>query len=247
MTRVVTTPASTPVSSAPALRALEPARQSASLISFATLVIWLFCLGVGATGLLLPYARPQPPAPEPPPVIAEVLNVQLSHDPLPPPPPRVAAPDPLQPPTIDHAVMLPAPPALVAVAEPSPAVAFALPVEGPSRIVDAAQASPVVREEPTVQVPAPPPPVQAITYGQGEGRQPAPEYPRRAVREGQEGVVTIRFSVGEDGRVITAQAVSPSPWPILNDAALRVVRDRWRFREGPPRLYEVAIRFELTK
>jgi TonB family protein len=60
-------------------------------------------------------------------------------------------------------------------------------------------------------------------------------------------VVTIRFSVGEDGRVISAEAVSPSPWSMLNDAALRVVRGRWRFREGSPRLYEVAIRFELTK
>jgi protein TonB len=143
-------------------------------------------------------------------------------------------------------IVVPAPQEMVAVAEPTSAVAFALPVEGPTRVVEAAQAVPVLRQEPAAP-PAVSPPVQAITYGQGEGRQPAPDYPRRAIREGQEGLVRIRFSVGEDGRVLGAEVASPSPWPLLNDAALRVVRNRWRFREGPPRLYEVAIRFELTK
>jgi TonB family protein len=67
------------------------------------------------------------------------------------------------------------------------------------------------------------------------------------VREGQEGTVTVRFSVGESGRVLTAEALKPSPWPLLDNAAVRVVRERWRFRAGEVRLYEVAIRFELTK
>jgi TonB family protein len=89
--------------------------------------------------------------------------------------------------------------------------------------------------------------VQPLTFGQGEGRQPAPEYPRRAMQEGQEGLVGVRFTVGENGRVLTAEPIAPAPWPLLNEAALRAVRERWRFRPGPPRSYEVAIRFELKR
>jgi TonB family protein len=91
------------------------------------------------------------------------------------------------------------------------------------------------------------PALQVIAYGEGEGRQPAPVYPRQAVREGQEGVVTVRFSVGENGRVLGAESVTPAPWPLLNAAALRAVKERWRFQPGPARLYEVAIRFELKR
>ena len=60
-------------------------------------------------------------------------------------------------------------------------------------------------------------------------------------------MVTVRFSVGENGRVLEAEAVTPAPWPLLNEAALRVIKERWRFRPGPARLYEVAIRFELKR
>ena len=88
---------------------------------------------------------------------------------------------------------------------------------------------------------------QRLTYGQGEGRQPAPEYPLAARREGQEGTIIVRLTVGEDGRVLAAEALSASPWPLLNEAALHAVRERWRFRDGPTRVYDVAIRFELSK
>jgi TonB family protein len=93
----------------------------------------------------------------------------------------------------------------------------------------------------------PAPRAQPLVFGEGEGRQPAPEYPRQSVREGQEGVVVVRLSVDESGRVQFAEAVSPSPWALLNESAVHTVRDRWRFRAGPPRLYDVAIRFELTR
>ena len=88
---------------------------------------------------------------------------------------------------------------------------------------------------------------QLLIYGQGEGKQPAPEYPLRAIREGQEGTVVVRLAVTESGSVTSAEAFTPSPWPLLNEAAVRVVRDRWHFRSGPPRLYDVAIRFQLSK
>jgi periplasmic protein TonB len=230
----------------------QPSRGSVegdtSITAALTFTIWMGCLTVGWLGFSFPYARPQPPAEEASPIIAEVLQVELTSDPL-PAPDTPLLPAPSQPPPLMEPMILPQPPPMIAVAGPTPAIAFALPVEGPVRIVEMKQADHTLQAKPVAQAPAPAPrpAVQPITYGQGEGKQPAPEYPRQAVREGQEGTVTVRFSVGEDGRVIAAEALSPSPWPLLNEAALRAVRGRWRFRPGPVRLYEVSIRFELKK
>ena len=211
-----------------------------------TSILWSGCLLVGILGFVLPYTRPLPPLKEQPPVKAEVLQVELTTDPLPSLVPKSSASLP-KPPALDQVpTVIPDIPPMTLVAEPD-AVAFAMPVEGPVMIVEPAKAifaaAPPIEPKPAVAAP----PVQTLTYGQGEGRQPAPEYPYRARREGQEGVVGIRFSVGEDGRVLTAEAFSPCPWKLLNDSALRVVRDRWRFRTGAVRLYEVSIRFQLTR
>jgi TonB family protein len=133
---------------------------------------------------------------------------------------------------------------LVAVAEPNPAIAFAVPVEGPVGIVPAKEAT---SPRPVVKAVEAAPSVQPLTYGSGDGRQPSPTYPFAAQRQGQEGRVIVQFDVGEDGRVLDAAAIRPSPWPLLNAEAVRVIRERWRFRAGPLRRYEVSINFELRK
>ena len=138
------------------------------------------------------------------------------------------------------------PPQPVAVAHASPAIAFALPVEGPTRIVETGRAE-YSRPSTTNTIAVATPPAQTLVYGQGEGKQPEPEYPLLARRQGKEGTVVVRFTVGENGRVIVAEPFAPSPWPLLDEAALRVVRERWRFRSGPTRVYDVAIRFNLSK
>ena len=218
------------------------ARETDNFIPVLTFVIWSGCLLVGLAGTVFAYARPMPPAQEPPPVTAEVLNVELmAANPAPEPPtPNLLEPPPLAPPTIPSA------PPPMAVAAPSPEIAFAVPIKAPARIVPAAEASFRNLDAPIVPTPAPLA-ARPLTFGQGEGKQPAPEYPRSALREGQEGVVTVRLSVDVDGRVLTAEAASPSPWPLLNDAAIRVVKNRWRFGPGIMRLYEVAIRFQINK
>jgi protein TonB len=133
------------------------------------------------------------------------------------------------------------------VAQPSPAIAFPLPVETPARVVEARQAAAGAPPAEAQIAPAPRPPVQELIHGQGEGRQPAPDYPPAALRGRQEGTVRVRLTVSEQGRVLAAEAAEPSPWPLLNQAALRVVRERWRFPAGAVRLYEVIIRFEIRK
>ncbi len=215
------------------------------LVSIVTLVLWTGCLAVGVLGFVLPYARPHPPVPHPAPVIAEKINVELTTDPVPPPEPEPQTNPQTPPPLLDPLTAPKAPPR-VAVAEPSPAIAFALPVEGPVRVVPAAQASHAQVTAPAVTAPGPVAP-QTLVFGQGDGKQPAPEYPRQARREGQEGTVGIRFSLDETGRVLAAEVATASPWPLLNEAAVRTVRDRWHFRSGARRVFEVAIRFELSK
>lgn len=240
--------AGSPKSAAPAAarRGLN-VREGPTWSSVLTLVLWTGCLTIGGLGFGLPYTRPHAPAKQPEPVQAEILNVELTNDPLPPPDVAPTPPDPTPPPPLLDPVVTPPAPALIAVAQPSPAIAFALPVEGPVRIVEAKQAAyvaPAPEDRPTAVVA---PPVQRLVHGHGEGRQPAPDYPPQAQRAGQEGTVRVRFSVGENGRVIAAEAAEPSPWGLLNAAAVRAVRERWRFQAGVVRLYEVSIRFEIKK
>jgi periplasmic protein TonB len=229
-------------------RPSPPGRFRTELLSVATLVLWLGCAVVGGLGLTLSYARPMPGLAEAAPVQAEILEVQLADATFsapefdPSPADTVLA----QPPALEP-MPSPSTVSMLAVAEPTPLVAFPLPVEGPVRLVapDLAAYAPMRSRADLDAGPAPV--LQVINHGHGEGRQPAPEYPRLALREGQEGIVTVRFSVAENGRVLAAEPVRAAPWPLLNDAALRAIKERWRFRPGPVRLYEVAIRFELKR
>jgi protein TonB len=148
-------------------------------------------------------------------------------------------------------------------------MAFAVPVEGLTRIVDVSQASHGAPAHPTTTLAgggtggsAPPPPpappivtptivappaVSHLTLGVGEGRQPPPEYPREAILARQEGTVVLRFQVDETGRVTTAEIITPARWPLLNQAATHAVRDTWHFAPGPVRRFEVPIQFQLSR
>lgn len=253
---------------APSAPAAAPgeARGELALSPILTLVLWLGCLLVGGLGFVLPYSRPQPP-PAATTIQAELIKVDLSNEPAPAPAAILPSPpNAIEPPPLFTPATPPQAPQLVAVALPSPAVAFAMPVEAPARIVEVKQAAfvrpapapksvppgppgppaPAPSSQPATQ-PAPAPAVQTLLYGQGEGKQPAPRYPDVARRAGQEGTVVVRFSVGADGTVLAAEPSSPSPWSALNREALRVVREQWHFQPGPVRIFEVAIRFELRK
>jgi protein TonB len=223
-----------------------------SSLSVCTLVIWLTVLTVGVMGIYLPYSHPAAPAKEAPAMQAELLNVELTTEetsPLEITEQPLTAPEP---PPLAERFIAPEAPSLISVAEPSAAIAFALPVNAPSRIVaakDASYATPLAvnttANASTGQGAAPV--FQPLTLGKGDGKQPRPEYPWQARREGQEGIVTVHFTIGEDGRVLSAEAAIPSPWKLLNEAALRVIRERWHFRPGPIRLKEVSFHFRLTK
>lgn len=209
------------------------------MIQIITLVLWLSCLAIGLLGMWLtepPVAAPPPPKKSEPPLQVQVMNVELQPVVLPP----QAPPDPSQPPPPPDESPA-APPPLPEVAAPSAAMAFAQPIEGAVRLVPLSRANPA-----RLSVVAAPP-VQRLTYGQGEGRQPEPDYPQEAVDAGQQGVVGVRLRVDQEGGVAAAQVIAPCPWPLLNQSALRAVRDTWHFGPGPPRLYDVYITFHLNQ
>lgn len=204
-------------------------------IPVVTLVGWGLCLLVGFLGFELPYAHPRPAAQAARPPVVQTLEVELEKQQPsvePEPLPKISAPS--------VADEMPPPP--IPVARYSPAIAFAVPVKGPTRVVPFSQAS-YVRPAPKPRAPV----VQKLEFGEGAGKQVAPEYPRRAIKEHQEGVVVLRFVVGENGRVSSAEATQPCPWPLLNESALRTVREQWRFPPGRLRMCEIAIRFQLTQ
>jgi protein TonB len=231
----------------PAPRAAEvSAPGDGRLSAVFVLAIWVSCLAIGLIGWWVRYPRPAAPKVEMETVVVQRLEVELTPDLAPPQLTPATVIDSAPPPPPD-AVVQPNLPAPVAVAAPSPSIAFAIPVEGPVTIVEPSRAAYVAPPAETQAAPVAAPQPQTLTYGTGEGRQPAPEYPRRAIREGQEGSVLVRFIVGADGRVVSVEAHEPSPWPLLNESAVRVIRERWRFSGGKLRAYEVAIRFQLKK
>lgn len=223
-------------------------RPEPTFLQVFTLVLWLTCLVVGLLGLwlqhrlvlprLAPTAKPQPP-----PMHAELIDVELTREPVvmaaadspPPPPPDAPALPPNAPPPA---------PALPAVAAPSPAIAFAVPVEDPVRIVPAARAAAAAPVRPV-----PRPAVEHLVYGQGTAAaQPKPEYPSEALAAHQEGVVGIAFTVAPGGRVIEAHVAEPCPWPTLNQAALAVVRDEWANSQWVPgHPYLVRLRYKINE
>lgn len=220
------------------------------MLGYLTLVLWTGCLAVGIVGLVIPHARPQPPAaPEPPPVQVERIQVELSPDPVAQPADSSPPPDLLVPPPLPQAAPPPAAPELLAVAEPGPAVAFSMPVGGPARVVPVEQAASgaAVQADESAAGTAAAIPVQPLQFGVGEGRQPAPPYPPAARKSGQEGKVLVLFTVGAGGEVLSAEAQSPSPWPLLDESAVRAVRERWRFKPGPLRRHVVEIIFQLHR
>jgi TonB family protein len=199
-----------------------------------TLILWVGCLLVGGLGFVLPYSRPRSPPPQPETVKVEMLDVKLSDDPQPPTLENspAAESDPLA------QSQIPQP---VSVAQPSPAIAFALPVKGPVRIVEARHAAYTQSSSPAPVAASAP---QTLTAEQSEQWLPKPEYPKRAQREGQQGAVTVRLTVAEDGHVAAVEAIVPTRWFMLNEEALRAAR-RGHFPPGNLRIFDAVIRFEL--
>lgn len=208
-----------------------------SFVAVSTAVLWLGSTAVSILGMRLAYAPAVLPTRDPPPVQAQIVHVELSSDASPALDvhPSENAPDADQPPAPLTAPAVAAEAAMTPLAIPFAAnPAFVEPMRSQTSDVIATTA-------PAVAQP------RHLTFGQGEARQPVPEYPREAQLAHQQGSVLVRFTVGEDGKVRSAEVATPCPFAILNQAAARGVRDTWRFAPGPVRNYEVTIEYTLKR
>ena len=207
-------------------------------------VLWIFCLVVGVIGFWNPGVfAAKTDATEPP---AAPLDVQLSDAPpeLDAAPPTPQTPADAPPPLADvpaaapalPAISAPAPETAVVAAAPSAAIAFAVP--NPNAVAS--------RSTHRAAGPGGPAQIRHIVYGRGEGVQPRPQYPPEAVADREQGTVGLRFMVNPSGSVENVEVVSPSDWPLLNEAAARAVRDTWHFAPGNERIYEVNIVWHLN-
>jgi protein TonB len=70
-------------------------------------------------------------------------------------------------------------------------------------------------------------------------------YPSAAKRAGEQGAVTVVFTVDERGYVVNARISKPCPYAQLNEAALAHVR-RFKAKPGPRATNSQIVRFQLN-
>jgi periplasmic protein TonB len=196
--------------------------------------VCLLFLMVGLIGLRPPKIVERPlNAPQ------EIVPVILTPpEEQPKPQPQIKPPDEPQE-TPDVPAEAPQIPTVVAANTPN--VAFAVPVEGPVALAPMAHAAP-----PPPLVSAPPKIAKfdpnATTGG---GSYPPPEYPYEALRSRYQGTVIIELTVDPSGVVTSAKLQTSSGFGLLDEAALKVVKKRWRFPPGAPRYYYWPCTFKI--
>lgn len=125
------------------------------------------------------------------------------------------------------------------------------PVAGPdgdARLVETRP--PPVPTMPRAEPRAAPPTAGYVEPQPIPGQSPAPRYPSRALRRGEQGVVNVRASIGPDGVPTSVSLVSGSGSRDLDRAALDAVRG-WRFRpaieDGRPTVGTVVVPIEFSR
>ena len=141
----------------------------------------------------------------------------------------------------------------------TPSVSQVEPLPNPTPPLPEPPANPLPRED-TLSPPADPlttptqpaAPATPMTEPGGETVEPttlvnpAPRYPRSAIRRGLEGVVWLRVLLNADGRPTHVELDTTSGFAVLDQAALRTVRDDWRFSSSPSTTRETTIRITFS-
>jgi periplasmic protein TonB len=203
---------------------------------FAAAISSLFLL-VGIIGLFTRPIRPvalPPPPDEPVPVLFE-------------PPPPVAVPTQVvETEKTDSESPSDAVPQVVAVAPANAAVAFSVPTIGvvvPAKLAAAPPPRPLAGR--TVQAAAP-----KVVEFKGVGSSsdfPRPEYPTEARRRRLQGRVMLYAEVDANGLTTRLEVEESSGFPILDNAAIQTVKNRWVWPSGEIRRFRIPFDFLLTK
>jgi len=221
-------------------------------LNIATLALWLSVTALDVVGWVMPIWHAEPKSTRAGETVALMPHPEISLG-APEPPAGEAEPAP----EMAEAALpedRPSPPELPAISEFAPLPELPdLPLTRSAPLVKTAPMSPAAKPARRAEG-RPAGRGDSTVAGQGTGlspadrlgagQMPAPIYPEEARRKGQSGTVLIEFVVGTDGRVISAYPKDPSPWPVLNNEAVRTVR-RWKFPPGGVMKQQRQIDFQL--
>ncbi|NKF22468.1 energy transducer TonB [Solimonas marina] len=176
-------------------------------------------------------AHAAPPKPAQPPrtmMVSFVTEQPKPTPPAPPPPKRSEPPKPK--------------PKMIATPKPSPSPIVAPPIDKPPP----PDSAPKVEE-----VPPAPPQVVPPNFVAAYLNNPGPRYPHLSVQMREQGTVLLLVLVDANGRAQKVTVKTSSGHSRLDDAAVDVVRQRWRFvpaKQGDQNVaawVEIPITFEL--
>lgn len=222
-------------------------------LNICTLAAWLSVSGFGVVGLIIRIPDPLPPK------VFQVSEVQISDEGFTlgsesTSPPEIPASEPAPvplPPELPQMAELEPLPDIPGFPESAPETAEPRPANAPST----GEASPRAQSTAGSQRGGRSAPSGGKRTGAGSsgmsagnriaaGRMPSPAYPPYSRRNNQQGTVIVEFTVDQSGRVISAYAKKPSPWPLLNAEAVSTVR-LWRFPPGGVMTLQRPIVFQL--
>lgn len=170
---------------------------------------------LAAAGLVL--ARPEDAPPPQPTIMVSLIQAAVPSEAQPePPPPQPEAPPPT-----------PAP-QMVASPRPTASPMTAPPLPEPPRPAAPQPAAPQPAAAASTPAPAAPsttPPNFTAAYL----NNPGPQYPYESRRKREQGTVRLKVYVNAEGRPEQVQIDRSSGFPNLDNAALDVVKKRWRF------------------
>ena len=208
-------------------------RDAYRTLAWVNSICFLFLI-VGILGLKAPQVIVKPLS-EP---IEPMPLVQAPPDEAPKPQPEQIKPD--EPEPTDAPVDTPQVVTIVAAVE-TPNLVFPVPVEGAIAISTEARFVPA----PPPKIAAPPKPTQFDPNSTTGGIFPDPIYPAFAQRNRQQGTVVLEFTVDASGAVTSVKVQKTSGFNILDEAAVKAVKERWRFPPGGARYYFNKFTFEL--
>ena len=162
---------------------------------------------------------------------------------IPPPEQPKNEPEQQQPDEAQPTEEIVTPPVATVVAPDAAAVAFAVPVEGAVVVAQSARLA-----APPPPAPKPAGPKLMKFTGTDGGSYPEPSYPRAAMVQHEEGIVTLILTVDPEGNVTSAKVKTSSGSFILDKDASHHTLTKYKFPPidtGEMRLYEIPIIYQL--
>lgn len=181
---------------------------------------------------------------KPPPVIEKPINEPVEIVPVvftpPEEQPQVKPEESQQQPDESQVEPTDMPQVVTIVAPANANVAFAVPVEGVPVAV-ASQVSMATPPPPAAVQSKPAAPPKQIKFNPDVatdgGSYPDPRYPQVALRNRYQGTVTLAIELDTNGAVTALKVQKTSGHNILDETAMDVVKNKWRFPPGEKRSY----------